>query len=90
MTDEPDLNDPAFDVPKLAGMTPWLCEYRKDGKLYSITLYGTSAKQVEEDNCDAFDDFAVCGELVSIIPADDDVARAMIEKRKNGGTAHDQ
>jgi hypothetical protein len=53
------------DARKLAGMTPWVCSYDgPDGQRYGITLYGTDAQQVLNDNCGELPGFQVDGELV--------------------------
>lgn len=57
------------DTQPLAGMKLWACSYTKDGQRFGINLRGTSADQVLNDNCDAFDDFNVDGEVVATAPA---------------------
>lgn len=55
------------DTPPIAGMTPWACSYTgQDGRTYGITLYGTDAKKVLEDNCSDLPGLRVDGELVAI------------------------
>ncbi|MDP5216733.1 hypothetical protein Q5Y75_05840 [Ruegeria sp. 2205SS24-7] len=81
------VDHPAFDTPTIGGMKPWTCSHWKDGKKFAITLYGTSAEQVLEDNCDALDRLSVDGELAATIPLNDDEAWAVIdayEKSRRG------
>ena len=59
---------PWKDVPHIAGMTPFTCSYTKDGLWFGITLYGTSEKQVLEDNCGELENLRIDG--VSICEAD--------------------
>lgn len=76
----PPSDHPAFDVKPVAGMKPWACTYIKDGEKFGITLYGTDAEQVLEDNCDRLDGLSVEGELAAKIPVNDKEAWAKIKK----------
>lgn len=51
-------------VPEIAGMTPFACSYKKDGKPFAITLYGTSEEQILEDNCSELQDLKIDGVLI--------------------------
>lgn len=54
------------DEKPIAGMKPWACSYTKDGSTrFGITLYGTDAQQVLNDNCADLDGLRVDGEVVS-------------------------
>lgn len=55
---------------KIHGLTPFVCSYTRDGKRYGITLYGESAEQVLNANCDALDGLTVDGVLEGIIHCD--------------------
>ena len=59
----------------IAGLTPWLCSYDKDGHRCGITLYGDSAEQVLNNNCAELPGLTVDGVLSLEVPAkwiDDD------------------
>ena len=73
------MDHPAFNVPRMAGMTPFECSYTKDGKPHGITLYGVDAKQVVEDNCDRLANLKVQGELHASVPEDWAERWAMID-----------
>lgn len=75
----PPIDHPAFDVRRLGGMTMFACEYRKDGRRYAITLPGTSAGQVLEDNCADLPGLVILGTSEAEIPADDALAWAVID-----------
>lgn len=62
------LDHDAFQCKKLAGMQLWACSYTENGVLYAISLYGTSEKQILEDNCDQIENLVVDGRMVSVIP----------------------
>ena len=81
----PPLNHPAFEVYRIGAMRPWICSYIKDGKEFGITLFGTDAGQVLNDNCADLPGLQVLGEQFAAIPADDREAWRMIDEyeRKN-------
>lgn len=54
----------------LAGMKPWACSCTKDGRRFAITLYGSDAEQVLNDNCAELSELCVDGELICTALAD--------------------
>ena len=45
-------------------VVPWVCSYRKDGKLYGITLWASDPLQILEDWCDRLDELTIEGVLI--------------------------
>ena len=71
MVSTPDDFEPGewSDMPEIAGMTPFMCSYAKEGRRFSITLYGTDAEQVLEDNCAELENLSVDGIVICEAPA---------------------
>ena len=42
----------------------WVCSYKKDGKLYGITLWASDPGQILEDWCDRLDELTIEGVLI--------------------------
>lgn len=70
MTERPEDFGPGewSEVNHVAGMTPWACSYDGPHGRMAITLYGTDADQVLNDNCADLLGLSVDGELVAVAP----------------------
>lgn len=75
----PPSGHPAFRAHSLTGMTPWACSYKDNGRRFAVTLYASSPEQILADHARDFDDLRVDGELLAVVPADDQEAWREIE-----------
>ena len=51
-------------------VVPWACSYRRDGRIYGITLWATDPSQVLEDWCDTLQDLEIVGVLLDEFPGE--------------------